>query len=152
MGVSDYGQPADPLASPSLSAWAASVADALDEARREYHYVKAPPVPDVPADTWTPVASLTAPGLPAGVYEIGWSITWRLDSTVQSAMFRADYNGTQLQYAAEPQDRSNVVPWVYLFPWVHPGGTYTLAFDVMKEGGLDVMSIDYCDLWVKQVS
>lgn len=151
MGRHDYGTPSDPLNAPSLSAWAASIASDLDAAQREYHYVKAPPIADVPADVWTPVATLTAPALPAGVYEIGWSITWRLDSTVQSAMFRATYNGFPSQYAAEPGDRSNVVPWVYMFPEDHAGGTYTLSFDVMKEGGTDLMSVDYCDLWVKQV-
>jgi len=104
----DYGSATDPLSAPSLSAWAAAIAadldavdDALTAAQRAYHYVKAPAVADVPADVWTPVATLTAPDLPAGVYEIGWSVTWQLNSTVQSAMFRATYNGFASQYAAE---------------------------------------------------
>ena len=158
MGRHDYGASTDPLSAPSLSAWAASIAgdldavdDALQAAQRQYHYVTAPAVADVPADVWTPVASLTAPDLPGGVYEIGWSVTWQLNSTVQSAMVRATYNGFASQYAAEPGDRSNVVPWAYMFPEDHAGGTYTLAFDVMKEGGTDIMSVDYCDLWVKQL-
>lgn len=159
MARHDYGSPTDPLSSPSMSAWAGSIAgdldtiDArLDAAQRAYHYVKAPPVADVPADVYTVVATLTAPALPAAVYEVGWSITWALSSTTQSALFRVTYNGFPSEYAAEPQDRSNVVPWVYMFPEDHAGGDYVLQLEASKEGGTEIMRVDYCDLWVKQLT
>lgn len=100
------------------------------------------------------IGRLTTPVRPVGSYLFGISITYHFPTALQSVFLRYQFNGGPWnEYVFEQSDATNVNPFVYGFPKEMPAPT---AFDVIvemrKEGGTEILNVDYLDLWVNRVA
>ena len=119
---------------------------------RSYDYAKASAVNDIP-DTWTEVNRLSI-DRPAGTYEFGVSLTWEYDVTNRSAEMRFSTDDGQTwgrTYRHEPNDGTDVQPFMYSYPLEHPGGPRSVIMQARKTSASGTLNVAFCDLFYRRV-
>ncbi len=115
-----------------------------------YDFDKQADILDI-GDTYQRLNSLST-DRPAGIYEIGMSITWKYDRTASSVYFRyvLTNGGTWHEFIKEPTDITDVVAEYYSFPIVHDGGPIGILLEARKETSANSFDILYSDVWVER--
>ncbi len=118
-----------------------------------YDFQKAPANLDVP-DTFVDIANLVAPTRPAGVYEMGMSITWTFDRTNRSAYMRFSGNGgtTWNDFTAEPKDSTDANVIYYAYPKIYDGvAPLQIQVQARKETAAGTLAVNFVDVWIKRI-
>jgi hypothetical protein len=94
--------------------------------------------------TFATKVTLTAPGLLAGIYRVGWSYSWRLSSTIDSFRGQVDVDGSAIifDHFEEPEDDggSQLIP-ASGFAFVSlAAGTHSFRLRFAKSGGLGIVT------------
>ena len=120
--------------------------------QRSFDYNKTSDILDIP-NAWTEVNSLTI-DRPAGVYMFGVSLTWQYDMTNRSAQMRFSTDGGQSWgrlYSFEPADVTDLQPFVYQYPLIHPGGPRSVIMQAQKTAAPGTLDVLFSDLWYARV-
>jgi len=125
----------------------------FDILRYEYNKVQ-----DISIDTkypdFTPVNSVVMQQADPGVYEVGVSIKWTLNTASSSGILRYSLDGGTTWYEAweEPKDRTDDRHAYYAFP-IEVTATQDIDFrvEMAKEASNPTMFVRFCDVFIKRV-
>ena len=118
-----------------------------------YDYAKAQDILNIP-DTYTELVALLTPSRPVGVYELGMSLTYNLDTANRSVFLRFTTDGgvSWNEFSAEPKDSTDDEPHFYQFPVTHAGGAKDIQIQARKEAATGVLDVHFADTWFKRVN
>lgn len=117
-----------------------------------YVYNKVADVLDIPADpTWTPINSVQILAAPAGVYELGFSVTGTFPNVTNSLKIRYRHDGLPwTEISQELKDITEHPAWYYAYPKVLADGDHTFEIEAQKSGSTDVFDIKFADVWIER--
>jgi len=89
----------------------------------------------------------------AGVYEVGLSSTYNINSTGNSAQIQFRMNGGAWEsFSRESKDSSDRVSLDYMFPFTHTGGTFTMDVQMKKENNTNTMHVYFLNMWFRRIN
>ena len=118
-----------------------------------YDYDKASGILNIP-ETYTELNNFTSPSRPAGVYEVGMSLTWDFTIVNRSAYFRWSTDGGVVwnEFVSEPKDVQDKMALYYQYPFNHGGGPLSIITQMRKEDALGVLNVPFSDVWFRRVA
>ena len=116
-----------------------------------YDFQKAVDVLAIP-ETWTQVAHLITPHREAGVYVVGFSMTYDFDRTTNSVYARwRQQGGIWHEYAHEPKDITDQITDTYEFPAHYASIVHDVEVEMRKEEIQGTLNLRYLDVYVQRV-
>ena len=89
----------------------------------------------------------------AGVYEVGLSSTYSINSTGNSAQARFSLNsGVWETFSRESKDSTDRMSLDYLFPFTHAGGTFKFDVQMKKENNSNTMQVFFLNVWFRRIN
>jgi hypothetical protein len=109
---------------------------------------------NIPTDhpDWTEVNYFTTPDRDAGIYKVGMSVIWKLDTTTKSGMLRYSLDGgsTWQEFQSEPKDKTNDNANVFGMTINHSGGPIDIRIDMTRESGTNAMDCSRSEIIIER--
>lgn len=117
-----------------------------------YDYTKSGSTLDI-SEVYAQVSETTSPSRPAGVYEVGFSLTYQYPDINDSAYLRFRTNGgAWSEFTSEPKDVQDLNGVYYQFPFEHGGGQMSIEVEMRKEDALAAqLDCLFADTWFRRV-
>jgi hypothetical protein len=116
-----------------------------------YEYEKRSNILNIPS-TYTEINHLVRPTLPAGVYEVGFSLTWTYTQNNSTVFIRwsTDGGGTFAELQFEVPTSTTVIPTYYAYPYIRVEGPADIIVQARKASGSGTFDVNFSDLWLEK--
>lgn len=105
-------------------------------------------------EVYQTIGNVNLPSMPAGIYEIKFSVAYNFADTNDSAYFQFNINGgTFYEFIEEPSDATDRLTFVYFFPYEQDAdGPMNVLLQARKEdAAASTMTIEYTDTVIQRV-